>query len=299
MDLEAVCWFVDVVEQGSFAAAARKLKQPSSNVSRRVSQLETTFGLPLLLRTTRSLALTPEGQVFLPLAKRLQHEQRQLASWADSLHSEPTGTLRLTAPSSFARGPLTQWLIHYRAKYPKVDIELIHSNDYLDFQQHQLDFAFRQGPLPDSSLIAQRMFSIQYGVFVAPEVLATVAEMSHPAQLLSQPIVVPGARNKLLPWRFKNEVWFPKDASMLFEDMGQCLLAAAAGQGFTYASRYEATPFLDSGEIVEVLIEHRPEPIGFYIVSPQRNYRSLKSETFLAHVMHERDVFGQADGLSF
>ena len=299
MDLEAVCWFVVVVEQGSFAAAARKLKQPSSNVSRRVSQLETHFGIPLLLRTTRSLALTPEGQAFLPLAQRLQQEQNQLLSWADSLHKEPLGTLRLTAPGSFARGPLTQWLIRYRTKFPKVDVELIHSNDYLDFQQHQLDFAFRQGPLPDSNLVAQRLFSIHYGVFAAPSVAASVASLSHPDQLLEQPIIVPGARNKTLPWRFKNATWLPKEANMVFEDMEQCLRAAAAGQGFTYASRYEATPFLQAGELCEVLIEYRPEPVGFYIVSPTRRYRSMKSETFLKHVLHERDVFGQADGLLF
>ncbi len=299
MDLEAVCWFVDVVEQGSFAAAARRLKQPSSNVSRRVSALETEFGVPLLLRTTRSLALTPEGQAFLPLATQLRQERIQLESWADTLRSEPSGRLRITAPSSFARGPLTHWLIRYRAAYPKVDIELIHSNDYLDFQTHQLDFAFRQGPLPDSGLVAQRMFSIEYGVFASPARLAAASDLTHPDQLTTLPIISPGARQQILPWRFKHQVWVPKGATMLFEDMEQCLQAAAAGHGFTYASRYEATPFLRSGELQETLIDHRPEPVGFYLVSPHRQYRSLKSETFLQHVLQERDAFGLADGLVF
>jgi len=299
MDLEAICWFVDVVYHESFAAAARHLQQPGSNVSRRIAQLEKSLGAPLLIRTTRSLALTPEGQAFLPLAQRLKIEQDNIFAWSDSLKTEPSGAMRITAPSSFARGPLTDWLVRYRKRYPKVDVELIHSNDYLDFQEHQLDFAFRQGPLPDSVLVAQRIFSIHYGVFVSPSLLNECETLSNPSQLQAQNVIVSAAQKKALPWRFKDMTWQPKNPVILFEDIGQCLIAAKSGLGFTYASRYEATPFLDTGELVEVLIEHRPSPIGFYLVSPGRKYRSLKSEAFLSHVNQEILNFGKPDGLSF
>jgi thiazole synthase len=71
MDLEAMIWFVEVSQLGSFAKAARRLKQPGSNVSRRIAKLEGDLGFPLLLRTTRSLSLTQEGEAFLPLAREL------------------------------------------------------------------------------------------------------------------------------------------------------------------------------------------------------------------------------------
>lgn len=298
MDLEAITWFVEVAQLGSFARAARRLKQPGSNVSRRIAKLEADLGFPLLLRTTRSLSLTQEGEAFLPLARDLLEAQTHISDWRDSLGDTPTGTLRVTAPGGFARGPLTDWLIRYRQQHPKVDVQLIHSNDYLDFQTHQLDFAFRQGPLPDSSLIAQRLFRIHYGVFVAPERRAEGTPLDSPDQLTDHPIIASGAKGQSLPWRFRDRTWTPKTPNLMFEDIGQCLQAAAAGLGYTFASRYEAQPYLQAGTLEEALVNDRPEPVGFYLVSPSRSHRSLKNESFVRHVREEVERFGMQDGLS-
>lgn len=299
MDIEAVSWFVEVVHTGSFTAAAKRLKQPSSNVSRRIAHLERDLGYRLLLRTTRSLSLTPEGQSLLPLAKQLLEAQNQILDWNESQHQRPQGRLKITAPSSFARGPLTQWLIRYRQQCPDVQVELIHSNDYLDFQEHLLDFAFRQGPLMSSTLIAQRIFGIQYGVFASPQCLNEFGEPKQPDQLADKPIISSGAQGKSLPWRFSDSLWVPQDTVLLFEDTGQSLQAAAAHQGFTYASRYEAQPALNSGELVEVLAGYRAEPANFYLVYPEREHRSVKNQSFLDHVRSEVVSFGEADGLVF
>lgn len=299
MDLEAMIWFVEVAQLGSFAKAARRLKQPGSNVSRRIAKLEADFGFPLLLRTTRSVSLTQEGEAFLPLARGLLEAQTQIGDWRNSMEAEPTGTLRVTAPGGFARGPLTDWLVRYRQRYPRVDVQLIHSNDYLDFQIHRLDFAFRQGPLPDSSLVAQQLFRIHYGVFVAPQRLADDGPLNTPEQLADRLIVGCGAKGQSLPWRFRNHTWTPKEPSLLFEDIGQCLQAAAAGLGYTNTSRFEALPYLKAGTLEEVLVPHRPEPVGFYLVSPSRAYRSLKNESFVEHIVGEVAAFGRSDGLSF
>lgn len=298
MDLEAISWFVEVVHTGSFSNAAKRLNQPSSNVSRRIAKLETQLGYRLLLRSTRSLSLTQEGHSLLPLAKQLLDAQTQIQDWNESLNQEPTGKLRITAPSSFARGPLTDWLIRYRQQYPRVDIELIQSNDYLDFQKHQLDCAFRQGPLPNSSLIAKRLFSIHWGVFAAPSFLNQLDAITSPEQLAEYPIISSGVQKNSLPWRFSTSVWQPNTAALLFEDTEQCLKAAEAGLGFTYASRYEATELLQQGSLIEVLTDYRPTPADFFMVLPERTHRSLKSETFIQHIKQEVENFGKPDGLS-
>lgn len=298
MDLEAMIWFVEVAQLGSFAKAARRLKQPGSNVSRRIAKLEDDLGFPLLMRTTRSLALTQEGEAFLPLARELLEAQSQILDWRGSLEAEPSGTLRVTAPGGFARGPLTDWLIRYRQRHPQVTVELIHSNDYLDFQAYQLDFAFRQGPLPDSSLVAQRLFRVHYGVFTAPNRLTGHSPPQTPDQLVECPVICSGAKGQPLPWRFSDRTWHPKAPDLLFEDIGQCLQAAAAGLGYTFTSRFEALPYLQVGSLEEVLVQYRPEPVGFYLVSPSRAHRSLKNESFVRHVLEEVERFGMADGLS-
>ncbi|WP_411743466.1 LysR family transcriptional regulator [Reinekea sp.] len=298
MDIESICWFVEVVYAGSFTGAAKRLRQPSSNISRRIAKLEESLGYKLLLRTTRSLSLTQEGESLLPLAKQLSEAQAKIVDWNDSMQAEATGALRITAPSSFARGPLTEWIIRYRQMHPKVDIELIHSNDYLDFQEHRLNIAFRQGPLPDSGLISKRLFSIHYGVFVSPDVLVDDLPLVEPPELLSRALIATGAQGRSLPWRFQEHTLQPKTTGLIFEDATQCLLAAKAGQGYTYASRYEAMPFLDSGELVEVLSHSRADPFGFYVVYPNRDHLSKKNETFLTHILLEIEAFGRPDGLS-
>lgn len=298
MDTVALIWFATVVQQGSFAAASRRLAQPSSTVSRRVARLEASLDCQLLLRTTRKLALTDEGEQLLPLANRLLATHQEVADWRDSHQSEAQGLLRLTAPSSFARGPLAEWLIDYRTRFPKVQTELIHSNAYLDFQAHQLDVAFRQGPLPDSALVAKRLFGIQYGVFAAP-LWVNRYRLAEPRDLANVPCISAGVRGQTLPWRFRESVIEPNNVVMLFEDTEQCIQAAVAGLGCTYASRYDALPFVENGLLVECLQPDRAMPADFYMVTPQREHRSLKLSTFMSHIQSSIIAFGEPEGLVF
>lgn len=298
MDLQALLWFVDVARLGSFSEAARRLGEPSSNLSRRIAKLEADLGERLLTRTTRAIALTDAGRQLLPLAEQMLADQQAVLDWRDS-QQQPNGLLRVTAPGSFARGPLTPWVIAYRKQFPEVRVELIHSNDYLDFQAHRLDFAFRQGPLPDSSLHAKRLFTVQYGVFASPAWLERNGEPVTVAELAKFAVISSGVKGRSLPWWFRSGTWQPQELSYLFEDFDQCLQAAVHGEGPTFASRYQASEWLANGELVELLEHERAEPVGMYLVYPSRDYRSRKSDTFQAHIEQEIQQFGLAEGLSF
>lgn len=297
MDVEAIIWFAAVARLGSFAQAARYLKQPGSNVSRRIARLEADLGYKLMQRSTRSLVLTEQGRQLLPMAQRLTETQAQVLDWQQSQQQAPSGVLRITAPASFARGPFNDWLLNYRKAYPNVKTELIHSNDYLDFQQHQLDVAFRQGPLGDSALIAKRLFGVQYGVFVSPEWLKANPVPESLSDLLQQPLICVGARGKTLPWRFKSQTLHPKQPDMLFDDPEQCGKAAIAGLGCTYISRFEVRDALKSGALVELFPEENPEPVNFYMVYTERDYISKKTESFLRFIEQEVEAFGGQEGV--
>ncbi|AFU98249.1 LysR family transcriptional regulator [Simiduia agarivorans] len=299
MDLEAVTWFVAVVRTGSFNAAAKHLKQPASNVSRRIAQLERALGYRLLQRTTRALSLTPEGESLLPIAQSLCNVRDEIEAWRDSHTQAPTGRLRVTAPVSFARGPLTAWLIDYRRHYPQVAVELLHGNEYLDFQAHQLDFAFRQGPLPDSSLIARRLFGIHYGVYAAPELIARGRAINEPGDLTGQPVVAIGVDGRPLPWRFRNQDWVPEKPALMLEDPSQCVQAAEAGLGYTYISEYDAIPAVSRGSLAEVLAAERAPASDFYLVYSNREYHSKKNSAFLALVLDAVAQLRQTQGVSF
>lgn len=294
MDLTAVCWFYEVAKQGSFSKAAKKLLQPNTTVSRRIAKLETELGVVLMQRTTRSITLTDEGCELLKLAEKLVRLRSDLNQWQEDLTKTPSGTLRITAPPGFANFPLTPWLISYRQTNPLVKLELVQSNEYLDFQQHQLDAAFRQGPLPDSSLFAKRLFAVQWGVFVSPKVLRQSPPINQPQDLEQVPVIGAGFMHRMLPWRFTEQTWQPKQADLIFEETSQCLQAAKAGLGFTYASHFEASAYLERGELVEVLIEQRATPAVFYLVMPHRLHQSLKLQSFVEHIqMQIQDLVGQ------
>ncbi len=297
MDIEAIIWFAAVARLGSFAEAARYLKQPSSNVSRRIAKLEADLGYKLMQRTTRSLVLTEQGRQLLPMAQRLTDTQTELKEWQQSQQEEPAGVLRITAPGSFARGPLNDWLLNYRKAYPKVKTELIHSNDYLDFQQHQLDVAFRQGPLGDSTLIAKRLFGIEYGVFANPGWLASQSVPECLTDLLKLPLICVGVKGQTLPWRFKSQTLHPKNPDMLFDDPEQCARAAMAGLGCTYTSRFEVRDALKSGALIELFSEQKAEPVNFYMVYAEREYISKKTQSFLRFIEQEVEAFGGQEGV--
>ncbi|WP_087018420.1 LysR family transcriptional regulator [Thaumasiovibrio subtropicus] len=297
MDIEAVVWFEAVARFNSFAAAARFLRQPSSNVSRRIAKLERELGYKLMQRSTRSLTLTEQGRQLLPMAEKLVEVKAQVEDWHQSQQDEPAGLLRVTAPGSFARGPLNDWLIAYRKSFPKVKTAVIHSNDYLDFHQHQLDVAFRQGPLASSNLIAKRLFSIQYGLFASPDWLATQTVIKTPDDILDMPLICLSVKGQTLPWYFQGQTLHPKAPEMLFDASEQCISAAIAGLGLVYLNRYEVNAAIEAGELVEVLPEHKAHPVDFYMVYTEREFLSKKTRSFLQFIEKKVKAFEMAEGL--
>jgi DNA-binding transcriptional LysR family regulator len=214
----------------------------------------------------------------------LQYDQQQISDWALYRHQVTSGTLRITAPIGFSNGPLFDWLIDYKKQNSEVKIELIDSNDYLNFQEYQLDFAFRQGPLSDSNLIAQELFKIRYGVFIAPELLAQIGPINSLDELTKQPLIAISAKGKALPWSFTDVNLQLKDVDMMFEDFQLCTKAAVQGLGITYVSWYEAQPLVESGHLVSILEHLHPSPMAFYLLYTDRKFRPKKNQAFLTLV---------------
>jgi DNA-binding transcriptional LysR family regulator len=156
-DLNHIAVFMKVVEAGSFSAAARALRTPKATVSRNIARLESDLGARLLHRTTRKLELTAQGRGFYgEVARGMAHldaAREQIAA----AQSEPTGTLRVTAPVGFGSHPLVQWIAEFLEKFQKISIELRLTDAYVDLIEERIDLALRTGQLPSSSLIARKL----------------------------------------------------------------------------------------------------------------------------------------------
>ncbi|MFM0453014.1 LysR family transcriptional regulator [Paraburkholderia nemoris] len=159
--LQAMKTFVRVVEAGSFSAVAHEADTTQSAVSKQVAALERELGARLLTRTTRSLALTEEGEHYFEQARRLVAEIAEAEGALRRGEQQLTGWLRIAASVGFGRLKLMPLVQSFLAEHRGVKIDLRLSDGFVDLVEQGIDVAVRLGDLPDSSLIARRVGTAQ------------------------------------------------------------------------------------------------------------------------------------------
>jgi DNA-binding transcriptional LysR family regulator len=162
--------FVATVEAGSFSAAGRSIGLSPSAVSRTVGRIETRLGVRLLLRSTRVLTLTVEGQAYLAAVRRILKELDSAEQSIADLGA-PKGRLRISAASPHGRLCILPLLGEFTALYPNILVELSLTDALVDIAAGEADVAIRFGPLPDSSLMARKLGESPRVVVASPAYL--------------------------------------------------------------------------------------------------------------------------------
>lgn len=172
LDVDALIAFVAVQDTGSFSAAAQRLGQTPSGVSRTISRLEGQLGMALMRRTTRRLSLTEEGEWLLGRARKLMAELEETQAQLAVRRSQPAGLVRLNAATP-ALGHLVAPLVPaFLDAYPLVRLELASGETVIDLIEERADVAIRIGQLPDSTLNARRLGASRLRLVAAPAYLA-------------------------------------------------------------------------------------------------------------------------------
>ena len=161
--------FLEIVQSGHFAGAARKLGAAKSNVGRQLGRLEAELGVKLFSRTTRSLSLTDAGQVFLPYARRLVDDSREAASVVQARKGSGSGLLKVSSPSTFGRWFLAPHIAGFRKRHPDVRISLELTSKKVELGPEGADIALRLGPLVDPGLGVRRLGAIDFCLVAAPD----------------------------------------------------------------------------------------------------------------------------------
>jgi DNA-binding transcriptional LysR family regulator len=166
--------FVEAVNSGGFAAAARHLGVPKSTVSKRVAELEADLGIRLIHRTSRSFVLTDVGKDFYDHARAAVIEAEAAESIVQRRRAEPGGTVRITASVPVAQFHLAERLPALARAYPKLDLQLHVTDRFVDLVREGFDIAIRShfAPLPDSDLMQRRMKVERITLVAAPDYLA-------------------------------------------------------------------------------------------------------------------------------
>jgi len=183
--LQALRAFMDVAESGGFSKAARRLGVATSSVTRLIDALEVSLGTALLTRSTRQVTLTDAGAAYLEQISRVLSDLEEADGSVSDTGAEAVGPLRISLPVAFARLCLAPHIAGFLRENPRVSLDLVLSDAYVDLASERIDVAVRIGtPAMQPHLIVRRLAEHQRYVVASPEYLKQHGTPGAPEELI-------------------------------------------------------------------------------------------------------------------
>lgn len=287
-----LAFFAQLVRVGSLTATARELNLTPPAVSKRLAQLEQRLGVRLLNRTTRSISLTAEGEMYLVNAQRILGEIEELERQVSSSRAEPKGLLRVNAPLGFGRTHVGPAISTFVQRHPEVEVQLQLTDRPINLPDDAIDVAIRFGDLPDSRLIARKIASNRRRLCASPAYLERHGVPLTPRDLAEHACIVLRQNEAAFgSWRLnrgKQAESVKVRGSLSTNDGEVALNWALEGHGILMRAEWNLARYLRSGELVEVLGDYETPPADIYAVYLERLNLSAKVSFFIEHL---RDFF--------
>lgn len=299
-NLNELAAFSAVVDHGGFTAAAHALSMQKSTLSRMVSRLEKRLDAPLLVRTSRQLAVTDAGR---ELHTRLTEALGLVASAesaAAKREEDASGVVRLTAMPDFAAVWLAPLVAEFARKHPRVSVELVLTTRLVDLVAERIDLAVRSGPLPDSSLVAQRIGFARRCIVASDAYLKRRGIPQNASDLADHDCLAYRATEGEASWkvhqkgRAKN---IRVKARLAADDFGILLAWARRGLGITMLPGFVCDGDLRAGRLVSVLPALVNDAVPLFLVHPEGRHLSASVrlfKDFLVGELHSAPSFTAA-----
>jgi DNA-binding transcriptional LysR family regulator len=252
--------FTLVAEAGSFSAAGRRLNLAPSSIARVIDRIEARLGVRLLLRTTRSLTLTPEGATYLSSARRILADLRETEQLISD-QSSPRGRLRVSISLLYGRMFLVPLLGGFIQRHPDILLEVNSTDTVVDIAAGQADVGVRLGPLPDGPLTARKLGETHKVIVASPSYLARRGTPMVPEDLHEHDCIGFNFKRATPTWPFRKE---GRDYSLVIkgsvetnngETQGQL---AAEGVGIARVCAETVEDAIQAGQLVPLLEEFNP-----------------------------------------
>lgn len=254
--LELLKVFDQVVESGSFSQAGRALNMAPSSVARNIDSLENRIKTTLFKRSTRQLILTEEGQYFYQQSSKILRDSDNLLAEMRGNHGVPEGILRISVFESFGNLCLTPLIPEFLERYPKIQIELELDNKLVDLNSDNVDMAIRIGTPQDSRLKARHLLTNYTALVASPAYINAHSPITQPEDLQQHNCLLISHERQRNYWYFRQKSTARKVmvAGNLISKGGSPLLCAALqGTGVLLLSKWMLKPYLESGQLVELL----------------------------------------------
>lgn len=251
--------FARVVAEGGFSAAARTLDLTPSAVSKLIARLEERLGARLLVRTTRALSLTDEGEAYHRAAMRILQELNDADQEASG--GAVRGRLRVSASLPFGTMFVAPAVATFLAKHPQVVVDLNLTDDVVDLLAERTDVAIRMGNLPDSGLMARKLGESRRMISASPAYLARHGTPEHPRDLARHDCLTFNFRRPRTTWPFRCDEGIidqPVTGSLQLNNGETMRQMALAGVGIARIGLFHVAEMIAAGRLVALLEEFNP-----------------------------------------
>lgn len=284
MELNNLRIFVDVMRRGSFAAVARDHDMSPSSVSRAIANLEAELGVRLLQRTTRQMQPTEAGQLYFQRIEPAVDELQQAQLAASDISQQPAGTLRITTSNTFGNMAIMPLIPEFAQRYPGLSLDVVMTEANLDLLAEGIDVAVRLGTLNDSSLVATRLYDMDFVICASPAYLQKHGVPQNPEDLSEHNCLLfpmPGYYNH---WVFRdgqgNISTMNVNGQISVSNALALKQCAMHDMGISLLTRWTVWREIEEGSLVQLFPDYDVTASDFdnaiWLVYPSKGYLPMK-----------------------
>ena len=292
MDTESVRLFVLAAEKLNISAAGRELGMAPAVASAKLAKLEKALGADLLRRSTRKIALSLEGAEFLPYAREILAQENAAHAALGRGNVTATGTLRFTAPSTFAQLYIAPILPEFLALHPGISLDLRLTDMEFDLIQGSFDLALRNSALADSSLKGRKLADDMRILCASPEYLNQHGTPTHPDDLATHQLIAfkEQSQIQLVGRDGKAGQFNPRLAGcrLIVDDGLSQKIATIAGTGISMNALWSVHRELADGSLVRVLPDYKvDDQTALWLLYPKSNVLTAKVRIFIDFLLEK------------
>lgn len=288
-DLRNLELFVRVAALKGIGRAGEELGLSATNASFRLQSLEDQLGSKLLSRTTRSVSLTVDGEIFLEHAKRVLDDVEEAKTALSNNDASLNGTLRVTAPATFARSHVVPFIPEFMECYQNLAVDIHLSDSVIDIVEQGFDLAFRIGELAPSTLLARKIDNNPERLVASPAYLERYGVLKEPNDLKNHLCIPLGRKNTWKLMGPDQKIRSVPVSGRILVNFGDAISdLVLAGMGIGHASMWRAGGDLRSGRLVSVLDDYRLVPENkIWAVRPPGRIMPKRVQVFLEYMQRK------------
>ena len=279
--------FATTIDHGSFRAAAKALKLSPSVISSQISELEAQLGVALIYRSTRSLALTRDGEDLLRSARIMMEAAENGIQSITAKASEPSGELRITLPAVLAHSEMIGQLSTFSKRYSNIHLSIDFSDTRKNLIKDGYDLSIRMGWLKDSALISRKLKDEKRILIASSEYTNSRPKPEMPQDLSTwnwlELSAVKGVKHKFHHETHGTKTIKPK-SSLAINDAFALYQFSKSGNGLASVPEFLASKDIKTGKVIQILSEWQLDSLGIYAVWPQNAPKHGLTKILIDHL---------------